>query len=480
MTLRVAIVGRPNVGKSTLFNRLIGKKLAIVDNNPGVTRDRRVGDADLWGLKFTLIDTAGYEETPNGHLQSAMQQQTQLALDESDIAMMLVDARTGILPIDRAFAKVMHRQSRLTILLANKCEGAAAEAGLLEAFSLGLGDPIAFSAEHGLGLKPLYDKLRSAMAQISHSKHQLEDADETSQAYENYASDPTRAMADSSPQNPQNNPPPQQKPIQLAIVGRPNVGKSSLVNKLLGEERMLTGAEAGITRDAIALDFAWRGQQIRLVDTAGLRRQARIDGKIESLAAAESRRAIKYAQIVVLVLDADDMLEKQDLSIARHIVEEGRAMVLVVNKWDLVQNPKRSLRQLSDRLQTSLAQIKGVPVVTVSALTGYNLDKMMDAVGEIYQKWNRRIPTSRLNNWLAGVTAHHPPPLAAGRRIKLRYITQARNRPPGFALFASLPEKLPESYLRYLENTMRQDFDLWGIPLRLMIRKGHNPYAKNT
>ncbi len=455
MSFTVAVIGRPNVGKSTLFNRLTGKRLAIVDNSPGVTRDRREGDASIAGLDFTLIDTAGLDDSADDSLEARMHAQTERAIKDADLALFMIDARAGVTPLDQHFAGWLHKHSTPVILLANKCEGGAGESGLLEAYALGLGDPVAFSAEHGQGLDGLYDALvpfgpTSAPAETGGSG----ETDET-------GAQGWRA-----------------RPLQLAIVGRPNVGKSTMVNALLGEDRMLTGPEAGITRDSISISWTYKDRAIRLIDTAGLRRKARIEEKLEELSVGDTLNAIRFAEVVVLVLDGALGLEKQDLSIARLVVEEGRALVLAVNKWDAVKDKKKAMQGIEDRLQTSLPQVRGVPVITCSALKGKGLEKLLTAVLEVHEIWNRRVETGALNRWLEAMTGAHPPPMAKGRRIKLRYMTQAKARPPTFILFASRKDALPEAYRRYLVGGLRDDFGFPAVPIRIHIRTGKNPYAK--
>jgi GTP-binding protein len=450
MPLTVAIIGRPNVGKSTLFNRLTGKRHAIVDDTPGVTRDRREGDARIGDLEFRLIDTAGLEDADDASLEGRMRKQTERAVAEADVALFMIDARAGLTPVDEHFAQWLRTQKTPVVLLANKCEGNAAEAGRMEAYRLGLGDPLPVSAEHGGGMAELYEALLA-----------FEPADPSGLPDENDADDEER---DNSP-------------LSMAIVGRPNVGKSTMVNRLLGQDRMLTGPEAGITRDAITIPWQWKGRPVHLVDTAGMRRRGRIEEKLEILSVQDSRRAVQFAEVVVLVLDSNAILEKQDLTLARQVVEEGRALLIAVNKWDAAEDRKASLQRLSDRLETSLPQVKGVPVITCSAKTGKGLEKLMPAVFKLHEQWNRRISTARLNDWLAAVTEAHPPPQVAGRRIRLRYMTQAKARPPTFILFSTRADKVPESYLRYLANGLREDFDLWGVPLRFNVRKRDNPYA---
>ena len=471
MSFTVAIIGRPNVGKSTLFNRLVGKRVAIVDDTPGVTRDRREGKGSIADMTFTIIDTAGLEDIHDDSLESRMRQQTETAFLAADVALLVIDARIGITPIDEHFAGWLRRNKTPVIVLANKSEGRAAESGLLEAYALGLGDPIAFSAEHGQGLSELYDALRPYM--------EAAEAEEAKAAFDVAAQEAATqqdgALQDSGDE--EDDAKIMAHPLQLAIVGRPNVGKSTMINKLLGEERLLTGPEAGITRDSITVPWTYQGREFNLIDTAGLRRRAKVTEKIEALSGAETRRAIDFAQVVVMVLDANDMLEKQDLTIARNVIDEGRALILAVNKWDTIKNPREALDKLHDRLQTSLPQVRGIPIVTVSAKTGRGLDKMLDAILDVFEVWNRRVPTAKLNRWLEEIMAHHPPPLVAGRRVKVRYMTQPKARPPTFALFVSHEKGLPESYARYMANALREDFNLWGVPLRLLVRKGKNPYA---
>ncbi len=443
MTFTIAIIGRPNVGKSTLFNRLVGKRLAIVDDLPGVTRDRREGEGRLADLRFRVIDTAGLEDAEPGSLEAAMRQQTELALDDADVALMLIDARAGVTPLDEHFARWLRKRETPVILLANKCEGQAGAGGLAEAYSLGLGDPVPFSAAHGEGLHMLFDLLRPYVDAADDGE---EEGDE--------------------------------RPLQLAILGRPNAGKSTLVNHLLGEERMLTGPEPGVTRDAIGTDWRWRGRPIKLIDTAGLRRKAKITDKLEKLSASDAMRAMDYAQVVVLLVDATMPLEKQDLTIARRIVGEGRVLIVAANKWDLVKDPGKTMARIRERVEDGLSQVRGVPVVTLSALTGRGVNKLLPAIFKAYDKWQIRVPTAALNQWLEEMTARHPPPLGHnGRRLRLRYITQARTRPPTFAAFVNLPEDLPDSYIRYLQNGLRDHFDLDGVPIRIGLRKRKNPYA---
>jgi len=462
MTFTVAVIGRPNVGKSTLFNRLTGTHHAIVDDTPGVTRDRREGDASISDMEFRLIDTAGLEDSYDDSLESRMRQQTEVAFDEADVALFLVDGRAGITPVDEHFAAWLRTRKTPVLLVVNKCEGRAAQAGLLESYSLGLGEPIPFSAEHGQGLSELYDALEEYA-----DKYKFDATGETDQDVEEFeiivGEDDEEEVDDGT--------------LKLAIIGRPNVGKSTMVNKLIGEDRMLTGPEAGITRDAIAVAWQYKDRLIRLVDTAGLRRKARIKEKLESMSVGDTLRSIRFAEVVILALDANAVLDKQDLTIARHVIEEGRALIIVVNKWDMVKDREASLGRLSDRLQTSLPQVRGVPIVTCSAKTGRGLNRLMPAVLKAYKNWNTRISTGALNRWLGAMTEAHPPPIHAGRRIKLRYATQARTRPPTFVLFSGRADQLPTAYTRYLINGLRETFGLDGIPIRMYARKGDNPYA---
>jgi GTP-binding protein len=444
MSFTVAIIGRPNVGKSTLFNRLVGRQMALVDDLPGVTRDRREGQGHIADLSFRLIDTAGLEEAAPDTLAGRMRAQTARSLDEADVALLVVDAREGLTPADRHFARWLRRAGKPVVLVANKAEKSGVLAELAESYALGLGDPVPLSARHGEGLGELYERLLP------------------------FALTPDDAPAEQE----------REKPLQLAIVGRPNVGKSTLVNRLLGEDRVLTGPEPGITRDAIAIEWRWDGRPVRLVDTAGMRRRARVEERLERLSVADTLRAVRFAGTVVLVVDALQPLERQDLTIANLVAEEGRALVLAVSKWDLMRDRGPALARLREKLEESLPQLKGLALVPVSGLSGSGLDALMQAVFAADAVWNKRVPTPALNRWLAAIQQHHPPPLAAGRRLRLRYMTQVNTRPPSFALFASKPGELPEAYRRYLVNALRQDFAFPGTPIRLMLRKGANPYAR--
>jgi GTPase len=447
MSFTIAIVGRPNVGKSTLFNRLAGKRLALVDDQPGLTRDRREAETSLGSCAVTLIDTAGLEPGDKG-LTARMRQQTEAAISQADVVVFLIDARAGVVSADEIFADLARGSGKKVILAANKCEGRAAEPGVYEAYSLGLGDPLPISAEHGLGIGELSEAIQEACQNRGDTLPGLGDVAEETGPH----------------------------PLRIAIVGRPNVGKSTLVNALLGEERMITGPEAGITRDAVASALEWDGRPLLLFDTAGLRRKMRVEGRAEELSVGDALKAIRFAEIVVLLLDVEQPFEKQDLQIADLIEQEGRALVIAVNKWDLVRDREKRLNELRETCQRLLPQLKGVPLVPVSALSGKGLDKLMQAVLAADELWNRRLPTHALNQWLHEAVEAHPPPAVSGRRIKLRYMTQANARPPTFVLFCSRPKSLPDSYSRYLVNALRESFDMPGVPIRLNLRKGANPY----
>jgi GTPase len=446
MSFRLAIIGRPNVGKSTLFNRLVGKRLALVDDLPGVTRDRREGEARLGDLTFTAIDTAGLEEAAPASLSGRMLAQTRRAVEEADAVLFLIDARAGLTPSDRAFADLVRRSGKPAILVANKSEGKSGAAGALEAYALGLGEPVAVSAEHGEGLADLYGALREALPDRTLPPPEADEAapEELSSA---------------------------SRPIRVAVVGRPNAGKSTLINRLLGEERLLTGPEPGITRDAIASDLGWRGRSFRIYDTAGLRRRSKIDEKLEKLSVADALRAIRFAEVVVLLLEAGHAFEEQDLRIADLIEREGRAIVLAVNKWDLVERRPGAVGKLREEADHWLPQIKGAAILPVSALHGEGIEPLMQAVLDSHAVWNRRVPTNALNRWLEAAQAAHPPPAVSGRRIKLNYITQPKARPPTFVAFCSRADAVPDAYRRYLANALRETFDLPGTPIRLTLRE---------
>lgn len=454
---RVAIVGRPNVGKSTLFNRLVGRRRAIVDDTPGVTRDVREQPAQLGDLAFTLLDTAGWETAGGEALEARMRRFTERAIESADVVLFLIDARAGVLPLDQAFAGWLRKQKAKVILVANKCEGRAGQQGLAESHGLGLGEPIPFSAEHGEGLSDLHEAMGRHIEPMPEDDEEAPDADDVD--------------AEDAPD----------RPLLLAIVGRPNVGKSTLLNRLVGEERVLTGPEAGITRDAIRVEWEWKGRPVRLVDTAGMRRRSRIEAKLEAASVADTLDTIRLADVAVVVLDAGDMAEKQDLNIAGWVIEEGRALVIAVNKTDLLADDQRestkAWKKLRDRLEASFAQVKDVPIVGFSAITGRGVDRLLPKVFETYAIWNKRVPTPKLNRWLREMETLHPPPLASnGRRIRLRFMTQIKRRPPTFILSVSQPEELGDDYLRFLTNRLRDDFDMPGVPIRMTMRKPKNPY----
>jgi GTP-binding protein len=450
MSFSVAIVGRANVGKSTLFNRLIGKRLALVDDQPGVTRDRREGEAKLGDLAFTAIDTAGIEDASPDSLTGRMRAQTQAAIASADAVMFLLDARIGVTPSDRAIAQLVRKSGKPAILVANKSEGRAGDAGFYEAYALGLGEPVALSAEHGEGLADLYDALRAALPE------QTERAEEA----------PGEAAEAEST-----------RPIRVAVVGRPNAGKSTLVNRLIGEERLLTGPEAGITRDSIAVDLAWRGRHFLVHDTAGLRRRSRVEDKLEKLSVSDALEAIRFAEVVIVLMDADAAFEEQDLRIADLVEREGRALVIGLNKWDRNDRAPGAIGKLRAEAERRLPQVKGVPLVALSGLTGEGVDRLMQAVVDVHGVWNRRVPTNPLNRWLEEAIAAHPPPAVSGRRLKLNYMTQPKTRPPSFVLFCTRADAVPDAYLRYLVNGLRETFDLPGVPIRIALREKANPFA---
>jgi len=470
MSFTLAIVGRPNVGKSTLFNRLVGKRLALVDDQPGVTRDLREGAARLGDLRFTVIDTAGLEEVTDESLQGRMRKLTERAVEMADVCLFMIDARAGVLPADEVFAGILRKKSAHVILAANKAEGRAADSGVIEAFSLGLGEPIRLSAEHGEGLNELY----SMLAPIADA------FDERAQHAEADAPEVDVEIAEDADVGPRI--PTMEKPLQIAVVGRPNAGKSTLINRLLGEERLLTGPEAGITRDAISVRMDWDGMPVRLFDTAGMRKKAKIQEKLEKLSVSDGLRAVKFAEVVIVLLDAAIPFEQQDLRIADLAEREGRAVVVAVNKWDAEPEKQAKLKELREAFERLLPQLRGAQLVTISAKTGKGLDRLRAAVETAHEVWNRRIPTAKLNRWLAAMVEAHPPPAPGGRRIKLRYMTQVKTRPPGFVVMCSNPEKLSESYSRYLVNGLRTDFDMPGTPIRLHMRSQSedNPYKNRT
>ncbi|QLC26269.1 ribosome biogenesis GTPase Der [Parasphingopyxis algicola] len=438
----IAIIGRPNVGKSTLFNRLVGKKLALVDDRPGVTRDRREGEAHLFGLDFRVIDTAGYEDEDPKSLPGRMRQQTERAVAEADAALFLFDARAGITPLDEEIARWLRGTETPIILVGNKAEGKAGEAGLYESYGLGLGDPVPFSAEHGEGMADLF-----ALLQPHVEREDEEEADEDEGG-----------------------------PLKLAIVGRPNAGKSTLINKMLGDDRLITGPEAGITRDSIAVPWEWQGRPVELIDTAGMRKRAKVQDKLEKLSVADGLRAVDFAEVVVLLLDATKGLEFQDLKIADHVIDEGRALVVAVNKWDVAEDRKALFEGIETALGEGLAQVRGVPLVSISAVTGKGIDQLMEAAFATRDAWSRRVTTGELNRWFRAAIERNPPPAPKGKRIKLRYMTQARTRPPSFVLFGTRVDQLPMSYQRYLLNGIRNELGFGAVPVRLTMRSPRNPY----
>ena len=449
--LKLAIVGRPNVGKSTLFNRLAGKKLAIVDDRPGVTRDRRFGTGRLGDLELALIDTAGFEDATDESLEARMRRQTEQAVAQAQVILFVIDARDGVVPQDEVFADILRRSGKPVVVVANKTEGRAGDAGALEAFNLGLGEPVSISAEHGEGLGDLY----AALLEVQPAEDGEDDDEDGG---------PDRG----------------EKPIRIAVVGRPNAGKSTLVNRLIGEERLLTGPEAGITRDAVSVDWDWEGRRIRLVDTAGLRRKARVEEGLERLSTQDTLRSLTFAEVVLLVMDATHPFETQDLTIADLVEREGRALVFVLAKWDLVEDPGARLRAFIERAEEMLPQLRGAPVVALSAETGRGLERLMPAVVKAHADWSTKLKTRDLNDWLKLAVERHPPPAVNGHRVKPKYMAQTKARPPTFVLFASRADKLPESYRRYLVNSIRQSFDLPGTPIRITVKSGKNPYDEGS
>jgi GTP-binding protein len=461
VTFTIAIIGRPNVGKSTLFNRLVGKKLALVDDRPGVTRDRREGEAKLGDLVFKIIDTAGLEEGDSASLPGRMRAQTEMAIELADAIFFIFDSRIGLTPDDRFFANLVRRADKPLILIANKAEGRAGQAGAIEGYDLGLGEPVPLSAEHGDGFAELYAALREALPEET----ELPAEREENEARLVLGEDEDGSELDIT------------KPLRIAIIGRPNAGKSTLLNRILRQDRLLTGPEPGLTRDTIGIDFEWRNRKIKMFDTAGLRRRARIEDKLEKLAGADALRAAKFAEVVVLLLDATIPFENQDLTLADLVEREGRALVIGLNKWDLIEAKGSKLSELREAASKLLPQVKGAPVVPVSGATGEGIEKLMEAIVRVHEIWNKRISTARLNRWLAGALEQSPPPAVSGRRIKIRYMTQLRARPPYFILFGNQLDALPTSYERFLVNGLRQAFDLPGVPIRMSKKTSENPYG---
>ncbi|TWF54646.1 ribosome biogenesis GTPase Der [Neorhizobium alkalisoli] len=466
MNFTVAIVGRPNVGKSTLFNRLVGKKLALVDDTPGVTRDRRPGDAKLIDLRFTIIDTAGLEEAGPDTLEGRMRAQTEAAIEEADLTLFVVDAKYGLTPLDKTFGELLRRSGKPVVLVANKSEAKGSDGGFYDAYTLGLGEPVPISAEHGQGMIDLRDAIVEA---IGEEVAFPEEVDEAETDIDVRDADFEDEEADEAAYD-------ETKPLRVAIIGRPNAGKSTLINRFLGEDRLLTGPEAGITRDSISVEWDWRGRTIKMFDTAGMRKKARVQEKLEKLSVADSIRSIRFAETVVIVFDATIPFEKQDLQLADLVLREGRAAVLAFNKWDLVEDPQAVLADLREKTERLLPQARGIRAVPISGQTGYGLDKLMQNIVDTDRVWNKRISTARLNRWLDGTQTQHPPPAVSGRRLKLKYMTQVKARPPAFMISCTRPDALPESYVRYLTNGLRADFDMPGVPIRIHFKAGENPF----
>ncbi|WP_160008321.1 ribosome biogenesis GTPase Der [Rhizobium sp. 18055] len=470
MSFTVAIVGRPNVGKSTLFNRLVGKKLALVDDTPGVTRDRRPGDARLMGLHFTIIDTAGLEKADAESLQGRMRAQTEAAIDEADLSLFVVDAKYGLTPVDKELAEMLRRRGKPVVLVANKSEAKGSDGGFYDAYTIGLGEPVPISAEHGQGMLDLRDAIVEAIGEERAYAKDNEDVAVTNV-------DLPQEMEDDEDYEPEYD---DTKPLRVAIIGRPNAGKSTLINRFLGEDRLLTGPEAGITRDSISVEWDWRGRTIKMFDTAGMRRKARVTEKLEKLSVADSLRSIRFAETVVIVFDATIPFEKQDLQLADLVLREGRAAVLAFNKWDLIEDQQAVLADLREKTERLLPQARGLRAVPISGQTGRGLDKLMQAIIDTDMVWNKRISTAKLNRWLDSVTTLHPPPAVSGRRLKLKYMTQVKARPPAFMISCTRADSLPESYTRYLINSLRTDFDMPSVPIRIHYREKENPYESKS
>ncbi|UXM96252.1 ribosome biogenesis GTPase Der [Bartonella sp. HY329] len=469
MALTIAIIGRPNVGKSTLFNRLVGQKLAIVDDTPGVTRDRRHHAARLQDLRFDIIDTAGLEEAANDTLEGRMRAQTRAAIEEADLILFVLDAKAGLTPADTTFASLVRKSGKPIILIANKSEAKDANGNFYDAWKLGFGEPCPISAEHGLGMSDLRDAIVEAVG--SEKAFEKEKEEERLKIESASIGDD---IDDPDAEEPEYD---DTKPLRIAIVGRPNAGKSTLINTMLEEDRLLTGPEAGITRDSISVDWEWRGRKIKLHDTAGLRRKSRVQEKLEKLSVADTLRAVRFAEVVIVLFDATIPFEKQDLQIVDLIIREGRAPIIAFNKWDLIENRQETLTDLLEKCSRLLPQVRGLRAIPISGERGQGIDKLMENVEMVHRIWNRRISTAKLNRWLGGIITHHPPPAVSGRRLKIKYMTQIKTRPPGFVISCSRPDAMPQSYLRYLVNSLRETFKMPGVPIRLSMRKPDNPFA---